>query len=228
MTDEKKAAPKRPSKDEDPVEELREERAEIIEQANKDELERQKQELEAGEESLGDQHVAKLDDDGAREQQRASEEPDDASEILEEKGLTGPPVVAPVFEENPGSLKLTRREDFNLGDNRNAEGRLEMPKAKAQKRSVRMGELSGLWLQGKDFPAPGEVIFDIRQEDGQNHQRYSAWTEDGTFDVQLPGVLGPGTWLLHAESLITQVGEGRPDHLPLIKVGEEIKIEVSA
>ncbi len=238
---ESKAAPKRSStpkteaaakrKDEGAapdVDALRAERAKIIKEGDKASLKEAAAEQKAAD-AVDAKHVVKRDDEGAAEQQRSARKAKTTAAKLEEEGLVGPPVVAPIIEESlEGTFKLMRRDDFNLREIRNAEGRIEMPKAKAQKSSVRMGELSGLYLQGKNFPYPGEVIFDIRREDGQDHQRYSAWTDDGTFDVALPGVLGPGDWLIHAEALITQVGDGRDDHLPLIKVGEEQKLEVSA
>lgn len=222
-----KPAPKRTAK-KDPLEAKRATRAKVIAEGEKTAKAADAAEAKAAKTAKAP-HTPKRDDAGAREQQKASVAADTTAAKLAEAGLDGPPVVAPVVEETlEGTLKLVTREEINLAQHRNAEGRLEMPEAEASKRKVRMGELSGLWLQGENFPHPGEVIFDIRRSDGQDHQRYSAWTDDGSFDVQLPGVMGPGSWLLHAEALITQVGDGREDHLPLIKVGKEFELEVTA
>lgn len=92
---------------------------------------------------------------------------------------------------------------------------------------VRLDQLSSVWAVGEGFPAPGEVIIDLMKKDGQSHQRYSTWTDDGSFEVALPGSFGPGDWLIHAESPVTQVGEGRKDNRQEIRVGKELKLEVT-
>ncbi len=81
-------------------------------------------------------------------------------------------------------------------------------------------------IVGKGYPHPGEVIVDVALEDGQNHQRFSTYTYDGTIDVGLMGISGPGTWVFHTESPVTQVGAGRDDHAQVIRVGGGHKLVV--
>ncbi len=151
-------------------------------------------------------HVVKRDDEGAAEQQRSARRAARDAGVPQE--LDGPPVVAPIIEED---LPIT----FKIID------------------SLTGRELEDeLWvtmsprIYGDDFPAPGEVILDVRREDGQDHQRFSTYTYDGTIDVALPGVNGPGTWIFHAEAPVTKVGEGRDDHLPVIRQSDEVQLIV--
>jgi len=151
-------------------------------------------------------HVVKQDDAGAREQQRAARE---NSADIQLADLEGPPIVAPVLDEGlKGKFEIVRND--GSGD------------------KVKEALYAGLDLRvvGEGFPHPGEVIIDVAKEDGQDHQRFSAYTYDGTIDLGLMGISGPGTWLFNAESPVTQVGDGRDDHLPVIRVGKEQKLVV--
>jgi hypothetical protein len=193
--------------------EKREERAEIISDANKQELADQKDTLAQAKKDDAP-FVPKLDDAGAAEQQQASLDANTVDKKLADKGLDGPPVVAPVLEKSKGKLKLTHYSDSTF-------------EYTPVKDKVRQGELSGIWVEGSGFPR-GEVIIDVRRNDVGDHARMSTMTDpEGNFMVQLGLITGPGTWLVHAESLTTEVGEGREDGLPLIKETKPIELEVS-
>lgn len=202
----------RPSDGED-VEALREERAGILEDLREQDAEATKA-VQAEAKAAG-LHEAKLDDAGAAEQQRSARDSNlDALSRLGE--LTGAPVVAPVLESSSASIKVvSRREGEELDSGVDY---AEVDRA----RFVGFN----LHIIGEDFPAPGEVIIDIRRANGQDHQRFSAWTEDGRLDTVLPGINGIGDWEVHCESLVTQVGEGRDDHLPLIKETGVVSLEL--
>ena len=202
----------RPADGED-VPELRDRRAYLLEELRQIDAAaveaRQKEAKTAG------LHEAKLDDEGAAAQQRAAREGnvDLLNELAE---LEGPPVVAPVLEESEASFKIVSRregEEFEKG--------LDY----VETDSARFVGFN-LHIIAENLPYPGEVIIDIRRENGQDHQRFSAWTEDGNLDTVLPGINGTGDWVVHLESLVTQVGEGRDDRLPLIKETAERKLEL--
>lgn len=143
------------------------------------------------------QHVVKRDDAGAKEQQAAARR-NAVPALLAD--LEGPPVVAPIIEKGlKGKFKIVRREE-----------------ATEEIKDELFVLLDGRII-GDGFPHPGEIIIDVRREDGQDHQRFSTFTHDGRIDVGLMGISGPGTWLFHAEAQVTQVGEGRDDHLPVIR-----------
>lgn len=187
------------------VEELREVRAERIEEKRaKSEAKDEAIQKEAKASGL---HEAKLDDAGALEQQKAARDNEDADAL---EGLEGPPVVAPVIEDSDAKVKIISRQP----------GEAESSKTK----SVRfVGHVLALTGEGFDR---GEVIIDIRRENQSDHQRFSAWSEDGTIDVPVPGINGIGDWLLHCEQLTTEVGEGREDGLPLVKETDELAFEL--
>lgn len=190
---------------------LRKERASAIERQQKVETDRLKTEVDAAK-KVG-LHEAKIDDEGALAQQKAARDTREANAL---DGLEGPPTVAPVIEDSPAKIKVvSRREGEKLTKGRDY---LEVTSA----RFVGFN----LHLLGEDFPYPGEVVIDIRRNDGQDHQRYSTWTTDGNIDVPLPGIVGIGDYVIHCESLVTQVGEGRDDRLPLIKATDELKLEL--
>lgn len=193
------------------VEERRDRRAEIIE-----ELQEKSAEQIAAVQAEADKaglHEAKLDDAGAAEQQKSARD-NNADLLTELADLTGPPVTAPVIESG-GSIRIVSRRD---DDADTKEGFTEVTKA----RFVGFN----LHLIGEDFPK-GEVIIDIRRaENAGDHQRFSTWTESGSIDGPLPGILGPGDYLVHCETVVTQVGEGRDDHQQLIKETAEVSLEL--
>lgn len=195
------------------VEALREERGEILKEIREHEEKKDERLREEADEA--GMHVHKEDDAGAAEQQKAAR--DSGAKLYDRLGiLTGPPVVAPIVEEGGAKIKVVSRRDGDEFD----KGHDYAVVTKARFVGY------NLHILGEDFPSPGEVIIDIRQKSGANHQRFSTWTEDGYIDVVLPGITGVGDYLVHAESLVTQVGEGRDDHLPLIKESNEIALEL--
>ncbi len=182
----------------------REKRAELIKDAQKADADATKAAQEAADDS--GLHEAKLDDEGAREQQEAAER---NAPLLERDAYEGPPVVAPIIEDKlPGKFKIVAAD----GSGKELKDELLVT---LQARVI-----------GEDFPHPGEVIIDVKREDGQDHQRFSTYTYDGQIDVGLMGINGPGTWVFHAESQVTQVGDGRDDHLPVIRQSGERKLIV--
>jgi hypothetical protein len=217
--DQVEAPPPEPS-----VEELRERRAELIKEQAQAEVDRVEAEQEAADKA--GKHEAKIDDQGALEQQRAARENAPAIALANE-GLEGPPVVAPQFEEADfGSLTVESRDPIQPTE-RDETGALVWPEAQRVSRTkLTMEGLANLRLVGAGYPAPGEIIIDVRREDGQDHQRFSAWTDDGRLDTPLPGINGPGVWVFRTESPVTQVGEGREDHLPVIRQGKDVKLTV--
>lgn len=217
------------------IPELRKRRAKAIRDAN----ERDKKRTKAVQEEAkdGGMHVAKLDDAGAAEQQRAARE-NAESTVLDD--LDGPPVVAPVIEEGGGSIKLVSRRDEDIQTylaSDTQEGSTPLTTEDVEKRDKKGPTYSAakkaerfvgnkLYVQGDGFPFPGEVIVTVQREDGQDRQRFSTWTEDGSIDIPLPGINGPGSWEISAETLVTQVGEGREDGLPLIKTTDTVSVEL--
>jgi len=195
------------------VEALREERGELLEEIREFEEAKDQAKVDAAEKA--GKHVAKLDDEGAALQQEAAR--DSGKELYDRLGiLTGPPVVAPVLDESGASIKLaSRREGEEL-----AKG---LDYAEVD-RSRFVG--FNMHIIGEGFLFPGEVIIDIRRENESDHQRFSAWTDDGNLDTVLPGINGPGDWVVHCEQVVTQVGEGRDDGLPLVKETEPVSLEL--
>ena len=213
------------------VNEAREDRAEFIKAANEADAEAAEAEQEAADaaskpikqsstttvetggktvkakrtqpERTAPQHVVKRDDEGAAEQQRAARRGQAFPDEFE-----GPPVVAPIIEGGLGKAKIELRNRLN---------------GETVKDDVLFTQFQGRIL-GEGFPFPGEVILDLKREDGQDHQRFSTYTYDGTIDIDLNGINGPGTWVMHAESPVTQVGEGREDHLPVIRESDEVTL----
>lgn len=191
---------------------LRKQRAQVLDDIRKADTEQT--EAVVAEADKAGLHDAKLDDVGAAAQQKAAR--DNAATASLTGDLEGPPVVAPVIEDSPGKIKIVSRREgakFEKG--------LDYVETKSE-RFVGFN----LHIIGEDFPYPGEVVIDIRRDNEQDHQRFSTWTEDGNIDVVLPGINGVGDWLVHCESLVTQVGEGRDDRLPLIKATDPIKLEL--
>lgn len=187
------------------VEKLRARRGEVIEELGAESVARDKAELAAQKKAGQGQ---KIDDAGAVEQLRTARESNIEleNELAE---LTGPPVVAPVIEDSPGSFKIISRSEGS-------------DEGKAVKEARFVGW--NLHIVGEDFQAPGEVIIDIRREQGWDHQRFSYWTDSGMVDVVVPGLNGPGDWLIHLETLVTKVGEGNEDGLPLVLATDEVAL----
>lgn len=210
----------------------REERADLIEQANKADAETAKAEqaaadaasrpvktpkktrdssgrpaIRTAERRTAPRHVVKRDDAGAAEQQRAARENSAETQLGD---FDGPPVVAPIIEPlKGGSFEVVRGD--GSGD-------------KVTESVQRLFD-GRVW--GTGYVAPGEVIIDVRKEDGQDHQRFSTYSYDGTVDFSLGGILNsPGTWLIHLEQPVTQVGEGRDDHLPVVREGKATKVTI--
>lgn len=151
------------------------------------------------------QHVVKRDDEGAAEQQRSARRAALDSGVPQE--LDGPPVVAPIIiEDLPITFKVIEQTTgHEIEDD--------------------------LWvtmtprIYGEDFPN-GEIIIDVKREDGQDHQRFSTWSDSGIVDIAAPGINGPGTWVYHMEAPVTTVGEGRDDHLPQIRQSDDVQVIV--
>lgn len=182
----------------------REKRAELIDEAQKADAEQTKA-AQAAAKASG-LHEAKLDDAGAREQQEAAERNEP---LLHRDDYEGPPVVAPVIEETEASIKIISPEDNK------------------QVKESRQGLLDA-HVVGEGFLFPGEVIVDISRPEVGDHHRVSQYSFDGRVDVVLSSLLtGPGEWQIFAEQTVTQVGEGRDDHLPLIKRTAVRKITIS-
>ena len=190
------------------VEEKRERREELVEELNAASLEEQKEEI-AEQKAAG--QGPKIDDDGAIEQQRAARE-GHVKERQELGELSGPPVVAPVIEKGI-KIDLESRRDLD----------------KKVEKHVDTDRFVGnmLFVTGKGVPSvPGEVILDVRRKNGSDHARFSTWVEDEKFEINLPGLTGPGDWLIHCEQLVTAVGEGRADGLPRILESNELSLEL--
>jgi hypothetical protein len=117
--------------------------------------------------------------------------------------------AAPEIEKGPGNIKLVSRR--------------ESDDARQTDRAFRFVGFN-LHVVGEDFPHPGEVVVDIARANGQDHQRFSTWTDDGAIDIPVPGINGVGDWVLRCESLVTQVGEGGPGQI--IKATKELEFEL--
>ncbi|HEX5016509.1 MAG TPA: hypothetical protein VFX15_02860 [Actinomycetes bacterium] len=189
------------------IEELRKERADLIREIQ--ELEEKK--VKAAQDAAAKAgQVAKIDDAGALEQQEAAR--DSGRELYDRLGiLEGPPVVAPQLDNLDGKVKVVSRRE---GDSWN--------------KSVNKLRFVGFvaHVVGEDLPWPAEIIVDIRRKDGSDHQRFSAWSENGTIDVPLPGITGVGDYVLHLEHLETRVGEGSDERLPIVRESKPLEINL--
>jgi hypothetical protein len=143
------------------------------------------------------------------------------------------PPTAPVVEDGPGDFVIgSRRKDdlstYAADSDVTAPTEAEPPDEEAAKDYEEVDEARfvgwNLYIIGEGFKAPGEVIIDVAR--GTDHQRFSAWTDDGNLDVPLPGISGVGSWEIRLEQVVTQVGEGNEDGLPTVLTTEPRQLEM--
>jgi hypothetical protein len=145
------------------------------------------------------------------------------------------PPAAPIVEDGPGDFVIgsRRRDDLSTyaaDSDVTAPTEAEPPDEEAAKDYEEVSEARfvgwNLYIIGEGFHAPGEVIIDVARAGGGDHQRFSAWTDDGNVDTPVPGINGVGAWEIRLEQVVTQVGEGNEDGLPTVLTTEPRQLEM--